>query len=274
MIELVCAVIYAIYLWSLRYKPHRIILYYHDVKKRDVGYFRKQMRYLVKKKYKVVKVSEIKGALPEGSRALVGLTFDDALLSVKENAIPVLAELGLQASVFVPTGYLGRRPEWPMDRNCLDENDVVMNEQQIAAIARDGFEIFSHSVSHCVLTNLEGDRLSEEMVQSKQTLERIVGHKIPGVSYPYGAHNKKVCESARQAGYQYGFTIEPHPVEPTTDNLQIGRFSVRPSDGLLKFMLKVMGAYQVSKYLRAIKAFLNNCLPGIGKNKKCLCDCN
>src|ERR1051325_6424882 len=46
------------------------------------------------------------GTWPGGS---VVLTFDDAFANVVEHAVPVLKRLGFKATVFVVTGYVGRR---------------------------------------------------------------------------------------------------------------------------------------------------------------------
>jgi hypothetical protein len=87
-------------------------------------------------------------------------------------------------------------------------------------------------------------------------LEKIVGHEVQAISYPHGAYSEKVTEMARKAGYQLGFTIEPAVVNDRTDNLRIGRFCVSPADSLMKFRLKVKGAYEVTGYLRRMKSLI------------------
>ncbi|HIJ71475.1 MAG TPA: polysaccharide deacetylase family protein [Planctomycetes bacterium] len=202
---------------------------------------------------KVVKPSEIMTAEAEGSKNIIAITFDDAFAGVKEHAIPVLREFGLPAGIFVPAGRLGQKSGWEVFDDFEDANGMVINEEQILELDKDGFEIFSHTYSHPVLTEVNDGRLEVELVESKNLLEGIVGHEILAISYPYGAYDARICEAAERYGYKLGFTIEPDMVCGATRCLEIGRFSVSPQDSLLKFKLKNNGAYQVAKYLRCLK---------------------
>jgi peptidoglycan/xylan/chitin deacetylase (PgdA/CDA1 family) len=82
--------------------------------------FRRQMQQ-VKERFTVLGLGDAAHAL-SGERVLDGerdacvLTFDDGYRDVLERARPVLAALGLPATVFVPTGYAGRARQLPHDR--------------------------------------------------------------------------------------------------------------------------------------------------------------
>lgn len=250
--EFIFAALYALFINLFDKKPRRIVLYFHGVNRADVIGFTKQVAYLAKKCF-VVKPSKITNIDANGAKIVAAITFDDAFVSIIENAVPILREHRLPAGIFVATGNLGQPPCWEMPENCSDKDETVMTQEQIAELDNDGFEIFSHTVSHPVLTQVEDRRLETELVDSKRALEEIVGHRVTGISYPYGAHDAKVCEIAQKAGYGLGFTIEPTMVDSRTDCLQIGRFRVSPSDSLMKFRLKVHGAYQVTSHLRRLK---------------------
>ena len=251
---LVVALIYSLFPALLR-KHRRVVIYYHSVPGKDVESFSKQMKYLAASCH-VVKISEIMTVQAAPKSSVVAITFDDAFVSVWDNGLPVLRKYDLPAAFFVPAGNLGRRPEWFMDDDYSDMNETVMTEQQIAKLDQQGYEIFSHTVSHPVLTEIEDDKLRVELLESRQKLETIAGHEVTGVSYPHGAQNEKVCRSARAVGYKWGFTIEPRIVDKKTDDLRIGRVEVSASDSILKFRLKARGAYQVVHYLRTIKRLL------------------
>jgi len=87
-------------------------------------------------------------------------------------------------------------------------------------------------------------------------LQKITGHEVLAVSYPHGAHDARVCNAAKRAGYRLGFTVEPQTVECSSDDMSLGRFAVSPRDSLTNFRLKVNGGYQVEKYSRRLKALL------------------
>lgn len=252
IIEFICAAFYLVYLSLLSKKPCRVVIYYHGIKRHDVAGFKRQLKYLAEK-CATVRPSEIKTARANGDSCVVAITFDDAFVSVIENAVPILKKHGLPAGIFVPADNIGKPPRWEIQDNCSDKNETIMSEEQVSELYNSGFEIFSHTLSHPVLVESEDDKLKAEMVESKQILERIIGHEVIGISYPHGACDKRVCAAAKQAGYKLGFTIEPCTVDDSTDDLQIGRFAVSANDGLVKFRLKVCGAYQVTKYLQALK---------------------
>lgn len=252
IIEFILAAFYALVISLFGKKPRRIVLYYHGVKNADAKGFRKQMAYLTKK-CSVVKPSEIKNIYVDGAKTLAAITFDDAFVSVIKNAVPILKEYALPAGFFVPTGSLGQAPCWQMPENCPDRNEMIMSKEQIIELDNDGFEIFSHTFSHPVLAKIPNSMLEAELANSKITLEKILGHKVYAISYPHGAHDQRVCDAAKRAGYQLGFTIEPQIIDNLTDDMQIGRFHVSPQDNLLKFKLKATGAYHATKLLKSIK---------------------
>lgn len=253
IVEVIFGLVYAVFLPLIQKYPGRVVIYYHALKKKDIRQFEKQMAYL-SNRCRVVKPSEVRTARIEGQGTLVAITFDDAFVSIFENAIPVLKKHDFSAGIFVPTGYLGLPATWAMSDNCPDKDEVVMDPEQIAELYKDGFEIFSHTISHPLLTQIDEDGLRYELLESKKKLEKIVGREVVGISYPHGAHDTRVCSAAKHAGYKLGFTIEPNTVDCSPDDMRIGRFEVSAADSMLKFRLKVNGAYQAVKYLRKLKS--------------------
>jgi len=255
IIEFISALLYWAFLYLSHRKPQRIVIYYHTLKQQDVGRFDTQMAYLAKECC-TVKVSEIMTVPSNGSKVIVGVTFDDAFVSFRDNALPILHKYRLPAAVSVPTGNLGNPPNWAFDGYCHDADEIVMNEEQLVELDKAGYEILSHTVSHPRLTRIDDVKLEVELEDSKQTLERIAGHDIIAVCYPHGDYNDKVCDVAESLGYQVGFCVEPYSVDYSPNSFQIGRFKVSPTDNMLKFRLKVIGAYEVVKYLRRLKRML------------------
>jgi peptidoglycan/xylan/chitin deacetylase (PgdA/CDA1 family) len=265
-IKFICAALYFIYLNLSNKKPCRVVIYYHSVKRQAVQGFQKQMKYLANR-CTVVKPLNIKTARANGTNPVVAITFDDAFVNVMENAVPILKMYNLPAGIFVPTDSLGQPPRWEIPDGWTDKNEIVMSEEQVSKLDKDGFEILSHTVSHPFLTEINDDSVKAELIQSKQILEGIVGHEVAGVSYPHGAKDDKVCEAARNAGYKIGFTIDPRLANGATDSMQIGRFAISPMDSLLKFKLIVSGGYQVEDFLRRLKHLVVKNLPsGVSKN--------
>ncbi len=214
------------------------------------------MKYLAQK-YAVVKPSAIKTAPLDPSRCCVAITFDDAFANLLDNALPVLKALHLPAAICTPAGNLGQMPRWHIADSCDDKNVSIINAQQLSQLDKDGFEIFSHSMSHPELAILDDAVLAYELTCSKQLLRDILAHEVIAISYPHGSFDDRVITAAKKAGYQLGFTIEPTMFDTSTNDLQIPRTFVSPADSLLKFKLKTTGAYQVLKYKKLFRPKAN-----------------
>ena len=255
IIEFVSALLYGVFLPLIHKPPRRVVIYYHNLRRQSMEGIEKQMAYLARKCF-AVNASEVITALPNGSKVIVGITFDDGFISFHNNALPILQKYRLPAALFVPTGNLGKRPNWDLQEDCSDADEVIMNKEQVVELDKAGYEILSHTVSHPYLTEIDDIKLQDELERSKQALEQIVGHDIVGISYPYGAYNDKVCKAAKRTGYQIGFCVEPYSVDSSPNSFQIGRFKVSPTDSMLKFKLKLIGAYEIVKYFRRLKRML------------------
>jgi peptidoglycan/xylan/chitin deacetylase (PgdA/CDA1 family) len=253
--ELIFALMYRVYLLLFQKVPARVALYYHGLKQRDVAGFENQMGYLARR-CRVVKASEIMTAPKDRTKPVVTIIFDDAFVSFQDNALPVLRRYGLTATVAVPVGILGKSPNWLMDDDCDDHDEVVLDAKAITDLDRLGYEIMSHTISHRDLTQISDTELKQELCESKRTLEQILGHEVGGVTYPYGACNAIVCETAAKAGYRLGFSVEPQTVCQSTNSLCIGRFKVSPDESMLRFKLKAQGAYRIAGFLRRLKRVL------------------
>ncbi|HQG35037.1 MAG TPA: polysaccharide deacetylase family protein [Syntrophales bacterium] len=67
----------------------------------------------------------------------------------------------------------------------------------------DGFEIWSHSLTHPDLTNLSREQLTREVKASREMLEEIFRRQVLGFAYPFNACNDVVKETVRAAGYRW-----------------------------------------------------------------------
>jgi len=225
------------------------VIYYHGIAPDDVVGFAGQMKYLAEN-CTVVRPSQIKKALPRNGKRCVAITIDDAFENIIHNALDVLKRYDLPAGIFVPVANLGTTPKWQFTQDSPDRYERVMTADQVARLADAGFEILSHTLSHPMLTQLEDEMLNHELQTSRSVLEEITGQPVTGMSYPHGDHDDRVCQAVEDADYAMAFTVEPEAVTHRTDNFRIGRFSVSPRESLMKFKLKISGAYRITKIFR------------------------
>jgi peptidoglycan/xylan/chitin deacetylase (PgdA/CDA1 family) len=83
-----------------------------------------------------------------------------------------------------------------------------------------------------------------ELRESKAQLERLLQRRVTLFSFPFGAFSEESVELCREAGYERVFTTLPEGVFETQAQFACGRVRVDPTDWLLEFYLKVVGAYR------------------------------
>jgi peptidoglycan/xylan/chitin deacetylase (PgdA/CDA1 family) len=236
-----------------RCRPKLTILYYHAVPADRAAAFDAQMAYL-KRTAAVVRADH--GGELDPQRPTVAVTFDDAFRSVRENALPALERYGIPATIFVPTGWLGRQPGWAMETTG-DREEVVMTAEEIAELPRGLISIGSHTVHHPKLTTLADGEVATQLTQSRSDLESLLGGVVDTLAFPYGDHDARIVRAAAAAGYRYVYTVAPQGIGPSDAAICRGRTSADPGDSPRLFALKIRGAFDwmpiASRLKRAIR---------------------
>lgn len=116
-------------------------------------------------------------------RALVSITFDDGWRSQYRNAYPILTQYAMPATFYILSGYL--------------KESMYMTASQVTGLKQAGHEIGSHTINHPDLTTLTDEELTNELDQSKQTLEAIVG-SVNNFASPYGAYDNRVLNETQK----------------------------------------------------------------------------
>lgn len=204
----------------------------------------RQIRLLLGRGYRFVPFIDAVQA-PERSK-LAAITFDDAFRSVYEHAFPILGQLGVPATLYVPTDFIdtGRPLHWPGIDHWLggpDEDELApMSWAEIGALQSAGWEIGSHTGSHPHLTQLADDALADELARSKRECERRVGAPCRSVAYPYGDVDARVVAAAAHAGYTAGAGL-PARLTPR-GRMEWPRIGIYQADDDRRFRLKVSPA--------------------------------
>jgi peptidoglycan/xylan/chitin deacetylase (PgdA/CDA1 family) len=236
--------------------PQLIILYYHGIPRAYRSNFVRQLE-SIGRGARVVRASH-HGSLPSGKRN-VAITFDDAYVSVAENALPELASRGFHSTIFVPIGSLGSRPTWTiLEDGGLDSHETVMSAEQIARLPCALVTLGSHTTTHPHLSRIDPRDAQREIENSRLRLQALTAQDIRLFAFPYGDHDASTVELCRAAGYDYVFSIAPAPVDTTSSAFVRGRVKVDPFDWPLEFFLKCHGAYAWISQVSSLKRKLSN----------------
>jgi peptidoglycan/xylan/chitin deacetylase (PgdA/CDA1 family) len=242
-----------------------IVLYYHSVRPEQRNRFARQMADLVRWAKPVR--ADVKEPLKTGFRH-VAVTFDDGFQSVVDHALPELILREIPFTIFVPAGYLGRRPQWAIGEGSQEENELVMTADQLKRLPFDLVSIGSHTMTHPRLSLLSEEEALSELYKSRKELESILERDIKLFSFPHGEYNQTLVQLARQAGYERIFTIMPLPALSDSREFITGRVWASPIDWRLEFRLKLLGAYCWLPFAfslkRNIRTIVHKCLCAFG----------
>jgi peptidoglycan/xylan/chitin deacetylase (PgdA/CDA1 family) len=203
--------------------------------------FRAQLELLLARGYRPATFAE---AITEPPAARTfAVTFDDAYRSVLERARPIMDDLEVPGTVFVPTDWADR--EQPMRWDGIDqwlggphEQELLcLRWEELRRLADAGWEVGSHTCSHPRLSSLDDSALERELVASRTACGENLGAPCRSIAYPYGDVDARVVEATRSAGYELGAALPKR--FGSSDPLDWPRVGVYHVDDLRRFKLKV-----------------------------------
>jgi peptidoglycan/xylan/chitin deacetylase (PgdA/CDA1 family) len=203
------------------------------------GRFAAQLRWLVRLGFEPSSLDvapAVAAGQPVGPRRPVVLTFDDGFAEIYDHALPLLAERGVPAVVYVITE--ARRAdmmEWGGQ-----EPPALLAPRQWRELAQAGLTIGSHTRTHPRLTRCSPEQLVDEVAGSKSRLEDEIGCEVRHFCYPYGRWNDAVTEAVRDAGYATACTTERGMAGAGSCLLRLPRLTIGKRMRLLRFMRRVI----------------------------------
>ncbi len=105
----------------------------------------------------------------------------------------------------------------------------MMTQEQVQTLAKKGFEIGAHTVSHPILRELPDAEAAREICESRSHLQAITGQKVEMFAYPNGRpgedYDLRHVAMVKQAGFIGAVSTIPGAASKTDDLYQIPRFT-------------------------------------------------
>ncbi|RYZ26937.1 MAG: polysaccharide deacetylase family protein [Chitinophagaceae bacterium] len=96
--------------------------------------------------------------------------------------------------------------------------NLMMNWNEVSQLCGNRFTVSSHTHTHPMLANLEGDEeVREELLISYNKIADHLNIIPRTISYPIGSYNKRVEELAIACGYTWGLAVEQRFFNEGTD---------------------------------------------------------
>jgi peptidoglycan/xylan/chitin deacetylase (PgdA/CDA1 family) len=177
--------------------------------------FRRQMEALAASSVEVVPLTKILDR-----PGAVAITFDDGFGNLADHAVPVLKSLSLPATIFVVSGYCGKRNNWPTQPAGIPDLPLLS-----WAALRDlppEIALGAHTVTHPDLTVLNEAEMRREVLDSRSEIEQRTARSVESFAYPYGTVN---APAAALVGNQFkvGCGTRLNFSEPDADRAQLPR---------------------------------------------------
>jgi peptidoglycan/xylan/chitin deacetylase (PgdA/CDA1 family) len=230
---------------GLEQRGVRILAYHRVVNARDVlavspDAFRRQMEALLEFGSRIIRLD---AALELLLRAVpdyyVCVTFDDGYRDTLENAAPILRELGIPATVFLPTAMIDGRESFYWYRR---GSPPALTWDGVSALIADGLiDVQSHSRTHPRLPALADGQARDELAGSKADIERRVPYKVSSFCYPAGLYGPREARLVREAGYRGAVTCRSGLNTGGGGLVELRRTMVGWRDDMERFHAKVAG---------------------------------
>lgn len=108
-------------------------------------------------------------------------------------------------------------------------SDLMMSSAQVRELADAGMEIGAHTMSHPILRTLPAEAARNEIRDSRDALERIIGPGVRAFAYPNGRPGDDYTERDREIVAELGFDYAPCTrwgvATAHSDRLQLPRFT-------------------------------------------------
>ncbi|MCH8132499.1 MAG: polysaccharide deacetylase family protein [Myxococcales bacterium] len=171
-------------------------------------------------------------------RPMFHLSFDDGFDNNYRNAFPVLEELEIHATFFVPSAYVGSSDQEAWDLWWLKDQGIrptrPLDWRQVREMHAAGHEIGSHTRRHVRLSDIsrDKDRLEDEIAGSKREIEDELGDACRSIAWPYGTpadFDAAARAAVETAGYDACFSAVRGPLVPRqVDMMSIPRHHFEP----------------------------------------------
>ena len=185
------------------------VLIYHDVKTQEqIKLFKKQIL-ILSKEYDFISPNDLQKKINNTkSKNKILLTFDDGFKSNRRLAEEVLNKQNIKALFFLVSDFVGAQKQSEKYKTIINniypngpsENELSdpMDHEDIKFLISNGHKIGCHTLSHQMLSKVSSlKELNNEIISSKDKLEKDFGIKIKHFAFPFGTFssiNQKAIE--------------------------------------------------------------------------------
>lgn len=219
--------------------------------------FEKQMEYMVMN-FKIISLHdlyEIRTSKKDISGKFCVLTFDDGYEDNYEYAFPILKKFGINATIFLTTGFINGEVD-------IAKRDIIygglkpLKWEQILRMKAEGLSFGCHTHTHPILSDISLNDAENEIIYSKEILEKRLNETIKMFAYPLGQRrtfNTSIADLLRKHGFESACSTIWGCDNSYTDIFGLHRIRIDSIDTLNDFKDKVNGDWEFIRWIQRLR---------------------
>ena len=240
-----------------------MILMYHNVDEKagfntvSAENFERQLRY-VQQHWQLTDMDTYARECRTNPRVAT-VTFDDAYSCMVTFVLPIIQDLDIPVTVFVPVSYVGNFNEW--DDNLSDYKRInILSWNEIERLSQDSHLTFgSHGMNHTSYGKQYGNQIEKELRESKDILEAHLQKSVDYFAFPYGQRKDFGCatpELMQEIGYKAAVTTLWKRNNLNENPYLLRRVEVRPTDTMMDFQRYLSRKIDIRYIKQEIKSLI------------------
>lgn len=147
------------------------------------------------------------------------------------------------------------------------ETPQALNKKEIEKLSK-YVNMQSHTLFHPILPMCSDIDSKEELVKSKEILEKEYKFDINTISYPNGDYSSRDIALAKEAGYECGITVDFGFNTLESDIFRLKRISLNDTDDINELIVKASGLWAFLKSRNGKKQSYGYCKEPIREYEK------
>ncbi len=195
--------------------------------------FREQIKFL-KENFRIVPLVQLVREVRSKKlkNKTMAITFDDGYADNLHNALPILQEYNIPATIFLTAGHVGQEGPFYWDKSApFEDRGRPMTIDEVNTLSKSHIiEIGGHTISHPKLTKILENEQFKEISEGKGIIEEMLGFPLLSFAYPFGgkdSFNKTTIELVKKAGFHYACANIHERVTNRSNIFALNRFIAR-----------------------------------------------